>query len=346
MHTEGKTIRLIFRFKRFVVYKIVDWNRRVNHLSSTLQGGSSCPPPPQEEDFRWESQLFPPPPVPKPHLQTFYDSHNQNVRTFQALLDDSEKANYSREGTLGPLTYRKFLETDAFLHSATCFVNEIESQLPELLLTCREKYITDKLYGVLGSSSQSLPSERGMIVVPVYATATDASPVPGVNQWTVTDQNWKPTQTTFHAHRFALSSFAHSKASGVLTKDAAIMMAFLELAERERWNRFNLRSGDSCRVQIDTEKGAVTVQCLRWGKYSSEIILVLPPQLRHTGSPLRLMLHRVGSRHELAKKVLDSMTSRFFTHLPSPSSGLSGEPRGGDSAPMGVDRTSLASILL
>jgi hypothetical protein len=75
-------MKFITRFQRFNVYKIV------KDGSSALEWSDHSPLPPLTEGFRWDSQLFPPPIKPKPHLQTFYECHNRNVHAFQALLDD------------------------------------------------------------------------------------------------------------------------------------------------------------------------------------------------------------------------------------------------------------------
>jgi hypothetical protein len=277
-------------------------------------------PPPPPDEIRWDSQLFPPPRVPKPHLQTFYDHHNSNVLAFQALLDDSITANSSRIGVLDSLTYRQFLDTDLFLHSATSFSDEIESCFLELLLTCRQMYIEDSLHEPL-NQTQVVPFERRLFVVPEYEDTSvkehSVDLFSRVNQWTLTDSSWNPIPTALNSQRFALGSLIRSKADGVLTKVDALVSALL--SPTERWNKFHFLSTDSCRVQIDTVKGQAKLECRRWGKYHKEKVLLLPRQLRHataTGeaSQLHLMFHRVDSQP------LDNKVRADFLTVVTPSS--------------------------
>jgi hypothetical protein len=291
-------MKFITRFQRFNVYKIV------KDGSSALEWSDHSPLPPLTEGFRWDSQLFPPPIKPKPHLQTFYECHNRNVHAFQALLDDPTKCNTSMKSILGPYKYQTYLQTDSYLHFAASFVTEVESQLPELLLNCREMYVNDKLDTILGPyQSRVFPDQRGIIVVPEYTDSDKQSSnlFCGVNQWTLTESNWKPIAVKSQSDRYSLSNL---KANGVLTKSEAIIMAFLDM--EDRWNRFHLLIGDTCKVKIDTEKGQVTVECLRWGNYCTQKVLILPRSLKQPvgeGSHLYFMLRRVGSRNHIDIKV-------------------------------------------
>jgi hypothetical protein len=285
----------ITRFQRFSVYKIVKNN------VSTLEGTDLSPPSVVVKDFRWDSQLFRL--KYKPHLQAFYESHNRNVRDFQALLDDPVRANYSK-----PVLHfesQPFRETDVWLHSAINFVCEVKSQLLELLLAVREKYVNEKLQPVIGPSNIS--TSQRIIVIPEYANPSHRQTTPqlfsGNNEWVQTDHNWKPIETTPQSNISSRSC----KSLTFLTKDQAIIMAFLD--HNQQWERYNLLEGDTFRVQIDPKEGKAVIECVRWGNYCIQKALVLPKAFHQAdgeGSLLFLMLHRINSRPDWIGKEVQS----------------------------------------
>jgi hypothetical protein len=267
--------------------------------------------------FRWDSQLFSSShAVSRPHCEIFYESHNQNVVAFQTILDDPERATYSPQVTLEKRIFRQILDTDVLLRYATHLASEVEAALSHLLRLCREKYVNDKqLYPLLEEESALyFPFCKDLLVIPEYSPTPTHAPTNDsssnelfsqMNEWTLTDSQWLPLLSSSSSAASSGAQFFHlsstkSKTKGILRPEEALSFAFLAVSEK--WNRFRLLPGDRCQVHIDTEKGHLVLQCLRWGSYLSEEIIKFPrPLLRHCQShevktDIYLLLRWVRSR--------------------------------------------------
>lgn len=232
----------------------------------------SLPPHPDihPSGFRWDSLLISKSQVAKRHLQNFIDSHNRNVLAFQALLDYPERINLRIEPFPKPL-YLEMIRTDVIYSHATRIVDEIQSNLLNLMTDCREMYV----YGQCYKHHGPFLDKSKLFIQPGYNSLAlqDMPLFSWNNEWAVTDETWKPREHAIATGQYFRLSSTLWKDRGVMDTREAIILALFNPSRS--WNRFKLLSHDECRVTINTQKQVISIQILRWMNSTTEIQLKL-----------------------------------------------------------------------